>query len=149
MAIADVSVTIQRSVEDVFRVLTDPTMAPRWAPSSIKGELLTPGPPGVGTRRRAVVKGFFGRTMESVMEVTELEPDRALALRLVSASWGGTGRTRYVLTPVDGGTRVDWRWELEPGGILKPFARPSMAVFQRTFQRDVDNLKSMMESGAL
>jgi uncharacterized protein YndB with AHSA1/START domain len=149
MAIADVSVTIQRPVEDVFRVLTDPTMAPRWAPSSIKGELLTPGPPGVGTRRRAVVKGLFGRTMESVMEVTELEPDRALALRLISASWGGTGRTKYVLTPVDGGTRVDWRWEMEPGGILKPFARPFMAVFQRTFQRDVDNLKSMMESGAL
>ena len=149
MAIADVSVTIRRRVQDVFAVLTDPTLAPRWAPSSIKGELLTPGPPGVGTRRRAVVKGLFGRTMESVMEVTELEPNRALALRLVSASWGGTGRTRYVLTPVAGGTRVDWRWEMEPGGVLKPLARPFMAVFQRTFQRDVNNLKAMMESGAL
>jgi uncharacterized protein YndB with AHSA1/START domain len=149
MAIADVSVTIQRPVEDVFAVLTDPTLAPRWALNSIKGELLTPGPPGVGTRRRAVVKGLFDRTMESVMEVTELEPDRALGLRLVSASWGGTGRTRYVLTPVDGGTRVDWRWEMEPGGVLKPFARPFMALFQRTFQRDVDNLKAMMESGGL
>jgi uncharacterized protein YndB with AHSA1/START domain len=149
MAIADVSVTIQRPAEDVFAVLTDPTMAPRWADSSIKGELLTAGPPGVGTRRRAVVRGLFGRTMESVMEVTELEPNRALALRLISASWGGTGRTKYVLTPVDGGTRVDWRWEMEPGGVLKPFARPFMAMFQRAFQRDVDNLKAMMESGAL
>ena len=149
MANADVSVTIQRPVEDVFAVLTDPTLAPRWAHSSIKGELLTPGPPGVGTRRRAVVKGLFGRTMESVMEVTELEPNKALGLRLVSASWGGSGRTRYVLTPVVGGTRLDWRWEMEPGGVLKPFARPFMAIFQRAFQRDVDNLKAMMESGAL
>ena len=149
MANADVSVTIARPVEDVFAVLTDPTLAPRWAANAIKGELLTPGQPGVGSRRRAVVKGLFGRTMESVMEVTEFEPGRSLALQLVSASWGGTGRTKYTLTPVAGGTRVDWHWEMEPGGVLKPFGRPLMAVFQRAFQRDVDNLKALMESNAL
>ena len=149
MAIADVTVTIARPVDDVFAVLTDPTLAPRWAANAIKGELLTPGPPRVGSRRRAVVKGFFGGTLESVMEVTELEPNRALALRLISASWGGTGRTRYTLTPVDGGTRVDWRWEMELGGVLMPFSRPFMAFFQRAFQRDVNNLKAMMESNAL
>ena len=68
----------------------------------------------MGSRRRAVVKGLFGGTMESVMEVTELEPNRTLALRLVSASWGGSGRTKYTLTPVAGGTRVDWRWRWNP-----------------------------------
>jgi uncharacterized protein YndB with AHSA1/START domain len=146
MANADVSVTIARPVEDVFAVLTDPTLAPRWAASAIKGELLTPGPPGVGSRRRAVVKGFFGGTFESVMEVTELEPNRTLALRLISASWGGSGRTKYTLTPVAGGTRVDWHWEMEPGGVMKPFSRPLMAVLQRGFQRDVNNLKAMMEN---
>jgi uncharacterized protein YndB with AHSA1/START domain len=149
MASADVSVTIARPVEDVFAVLTDPTLSPRWAANAIKGELLTPGPPGVGSRRRAVVKGLFGRTMESVMEVTELEPNRMVALRLISASWGGSGRTKYTLTSVAGGTRVDWRWEMEPGGVLKPFSRPLMAIFQRGFQRDVDNLKAMMESKAM
>lgn len=149
MANADVSVTIARPVEDVFAVLTDPTLSPRWAANAIKGELLTPGPPGVGSRRRAVVKGLFGRTMESVMEVTELEPNRMLALRLISASWGGSGRTKYTLTPVAGGTRVDWHWEMEPGGVMKPFSRPLMAIFQRGFQRDVNNLKAMMESNAL
>ena len=149
MANADVSVTIARPVEDVFAVLTDPTLAPRWAANAIKGELLTPGPPGVGSRRRAVVKGLFGGTMESVMEVTELEPNRMLALRLISASWGGSGRTKYTLTPVAGGTRVDWRWEMEPGGVMKPFSRPLMAIFQRAFQRDVNNLKAMLESNAL
>ena len=149
MAGADVSVTIARPVEVVFAVLTDPTLSPRWAANAIKGELLTPGPPRVGSRRRAVVKGLFGRTMESVMEVTELEPNRMLALRLISATWGGTGRTKYTLTPVAGGTRVDWRWEMEPGGVLKPFGRPFMAIFQRAFQRDVNNLKAMMDSNVL
>jgi uncharacterized protein YndB with AHSA1/START domain len=149
MAGADNAVTIARPVDDVFAVLTNPTLSPRWSFNAIRGELITDGPPRVGSRRLSVVKGMFGRQMESVMEVTELEPNRAVALKLISASWGGTGRTRYTFTPVDGGTRVDWRWEMEPGGVLRPFSKPFMAYFQRLFQRDLDNLKAMMESGAL
>jgi uncharacterized protein YndB with AHSA1/START domain len=149
MASADCAVTIARPVEDVFAVLTDPTLSPRWSLNAIKGELLTPGPPGVGSRRRAVVKGMFGRTMESVMEVTDLEPNRMVALRLISASWGGSGWTKYTFTPVGGATRVDWHWEMELDGLMKPLGPPFMAVFQRLFQRDLNNLKAMMESGRL
>ena len=149
MASADTSVTIARPVDDVFAVLTNPTLSPKWSSNAISGELLTDGPPRIGSQRRAVVKGMFGRTMESVMEVTELEPNRAVALKLLSASWGGSGRTRYTFTPVDGGTRVDWHWEMEPGGWLRPLSKPFMAIFERMFQRDLDNLKLVMESGGL
>jgi uncharacterized protein YndB with AHSA1/START domain len=149
MATADCSVAIARPVEDVFAVLTDPTQTPKWSPNDISSELLTPGPPRVGSRRRAVVKGLFGRTMESVMEVTEFEPNRMVALSLISASWGGTGRTKYTFTPAGDGTRVDWHWDMEPGGLMKLFARPFMALFQRAFQRDLNNLKAMMESNRL
>jgi uncharacterized protein YndB with AHSA1/START domain len=149
MASADTSVTIARPVDDVFAVLTNPTLSPKWSSNAISGELLTDGPPRIGSQRRAVVKGMFGRTMESVMEVTELEPNRAVALKLLSASWGGSGRTRYTFTTVDGGTRVDWHWEMEPGGWLRPLSKPFMAVFERMFQRDLDNLKRVMESGGL
>ena len=78
MASTDVGVTIARPVEDVFAVLTDPTRSPKWARGALEGELLTDGPPRIGTQRRVVVKGMFGGTMESVMEVTELEPNRAV-----------------------------------------------------------------------
>ena len=61
MAKAIMSVVIARPAEDVFRVLTDPTLAPRWAANAIKGELLTDGPVGIGSRRRAVVKSVVGR----------------------------------------------------------------------------------------
>jgi uncharacterized protein YndB with AHSA1/START domain len=149
VAKAIMSVVIARPVQDVFRVLTDPTLAPRWAANAIKGELLTDGPVGIGSRRRAVVKGVLGRTMESVMEVTEFERDRALGLRLISASWGGSGRTRYTLTTGGKATRIDWMWDMQPGGLFKPFDRPFMAMFQRLFQRDLENLRAMMESHAL
>jgi hypothetical protein len=32
---------------------------------------------------------------------------------------------------------------------MKPLSRPLVAIFQRGFQRDVNNLKAMMESNAL
>lgn len=150
MGRADMRITIARPVEDVFAVLTDPAQTPKWNSSAIEVELITPGSPRVGSRRRAVTKGPFGGTMENVMEVTELEPNRKVALELVSAPWGGTGRTWYTFTPVDGGTRVDWHWEMEPAGLWKPLgSRLGMAVFRRIFQRNLDNLKRMMESGAL
>ncbi len=60
VAKAIMSVVIARPVEDVFRVLTDPTLAPRWAANAIRGELLTDGPVGIGSRRKAVVKGVLG-----------------------------------------------------------------------------------------
>jgi uncharacterized protein YndB with AHSA1/START domain len=144
------SVTIDRPIEEVFAVLTDPTRSPEWSKHSVRGELLTEGPPRVGSRRRSVVKGFGGiGTMESVFEVTEIDPLRAVALKQVSASWGGSGSTRYTFTPVDGGTRVDWTWELNPGGVIKHFERPMLALTRRGFQSDLENLKRLMESGEI
>jgi uncharacterized protein YndB with AHSA1/START domain len=144
------SVTIHRPIEEVFAVLTDPTRSPEWSKQSIRGELLTEGPPRVGSRRRTVVKGFAGiGTMESVFEVTEIDPLRAVALRQVSASWGGSGATRYTFASVDGGTRVDWTWELNGSGLMKLLDGPMVAVTRRTFQSDLENLKALMESGQI
>lgn len=145
------SVTIQRPIEEVFAVLTDPTRSPEWSKHSIRGELLTEGPPRVGSRRRTVVKGIAGiGTMESVFEVTEIDPLRAVALRQVSASWGGNGSTRYTFTPVEEGTRVNWSWELNPSGAMKPFfAGPMLALTRRMFQSDLENLKALMEAGRI
>lgn len=151
MGTIDCSVTIRRPIEEVFAVLTDPTRSPEWSKHSIRGELLTEGPPRIGSRRRTVVKGFAGiGTMESVFEVTEIDPLRAVALRQVSASWGGSGATRYTFTPTESGTRVDWTWELNPGGVMRfLFGGPAMAMMGRLFQADLENLKALMEAGRI
>jgi len=80
-----------------------------------------------------VVKGALGRPMESVMEVTEYERNEALGLRLVSASWGGTGRTRYNLTRggegvrerrVGGGVAVELADDIALGWTRRAFDQP-------------------------
>ena len=73
----------------------------------------------------------------------------AVALELISASWGGTGRTRYTFTPVGDGTRVDWHWDFAMRGWLRPFDGLLASTFTRAFRRDLDRLRSMMEAGEL
>ena len=147
MAEVVLSVAIDRPVADVFRVLSTPELTPRWSANAIEEHVTTPGPMTVGSRRRATVRRFGGGTTENEIEVTELEPDRRIAVRSVesvvpfSSSW--------TFTPVDGGTRVEWRWQFEMTGWLRPLDGLVRLVFERTFQRDLGRLKSMLEAGEL
>jgi uncharacterized protein YndB with AHSA1/START domain len=83
VSVFSLSVTILRPAGDVFGVLTDVGKAATWS-SALEERLITPGPLRVGSRRRAVVPGVAGRTMENEMELTELVPDRRLAMRGVA-----------------------------------------------------------------
>jgi len=141
------SVTILRPVGDVFAVLTNVGLAATWS-SALEEELITPGPLRVGSRRRAVVPMVGGRTMENEMELTELVPDRRLAMRGVR---GFPFPVRIVaeLEPADGGALLRWTTYLEPGGIARLLGQVLAAGYKRSFSRDLARLKSMMESGAL
>jgi uncharacterized protein YndB with AHSA1/START domain len=141
------SVTILRPVADVFAVLTDVGNAAKWS-SALEEELLTPGPLAVGSRRRAVVPGFAGRTTENEMELTELVPDRRLAMRGV-AGFPFAVRIVAELDPAEGGASLRWTTWLEPGGIAKLLGPLIAASYKRSFAKDLARLKSMMESGAL
>jgi hypothetical protein len=109
--------------------------------------MTTPGPIAIGSRRRATVRGFGGRATENEIEVTDLEPERRLAVRSVEAPVPFT--SAWTFTAVDGGTRVDWIWDFTMPGRLGPFDRWIGALFARSFRPDLARLKSMMESGDL
>ena len=147
MAIVEVSVTIRRPSADVYRVLTTPELTPRWSSNAVAERMTTPGPIRVGSRRQATVRRVGGGTTENEIEVTELEPERRIAVRSVTAPVPFT--SAWTFAPVDEGTRVDWRWDFEMNGWLRPFDRLLGAVFARTFGRDLGRLKSLMESGEL
>ena len=147
MATAALNVTIQRPVSDVFAVLTHLENAATWS-RAIEETVITPGPMGVGTRRRAIVPGVAGRTMENVMELTEFEPDRRLAMRSVSGLPFEV-RIAIDLVPVGDGCRLDWVVSFAPGGILRPIGPLLAGAYKRTFSKDLAKLKAMMESGEL
>ena len=147
MSTAALTVTIRRPAADVFAVLTNLENAARWS-RAIEETVITPGPFGVGTRRRAVVPMVGGRTTENVMELTEFEPDRRLAMRSVSG-FPFEVRIAIDLVPVADDCRLDWLTSFDAGGLLRPSGPLLAAAYRRSFAKDLAKLKAMMESGEL
>lgn len=147
MASIDFTIRIERSIEDVFRVLTTPELTPLWSESAIEEHVTTPGPVGIGSRRRATVRRLGGGTWENEIEVTDFEPNRRIAVRSVESIVPFA--SAWSMAAANGGTRVDWRWEIQLRGWMRPFGPFVLGVFGRSFGRDLQRLKAIMESGDL
>src|SRR5215475_715475 len=71
----DVSIHLNRPVDQVFAFLADPAKQPMWQSNLIAIEQLTEGPMRVGTRIREV-RRLGQRPTEYQAEVIALEPDK-------------------------------------------------------------------------
>jgi uncharacterized protein YndB with AHSA1/START domain len=137
------TVTIARPVEDVFAVLSDVTKVPAWSSNTIEETLLTPGPLRKGSRRRAVIKGFAGRTMQNEAEMVEFEPNRRMVVKVLDAPVPADIVIEF--TPVEGGMRLDWTGIVSPTGILAPTAFLMAWFYRMAFEKDLRNLKALMD----
>jgi uncharacterized protein YndB with AHSA1/START domain len=147
MTRAEMSITINRPIDDVFGVLTTPEDTPKWSSSAAEEQLTSPGPVGVGSTRRAVVRSFGGRTTTNETIVTAFEPNRRVAMRTISAPVPFEAAWSFAALPY--GTRVDWTWSFEFKGAARLFGPPFAAYFRRSLQGDLARLKRMMEAGEL
>ena len=141
------SVTVARPVEDVFAVLSDVTNVPLWSSRTIEETLVTPGPLRKGSRRRAVIKGFAGRTMQNEAEMVEFDQNRRMVVEVLDAPI--PARIVIEFTPVDGGTRLDWTGIVSPAGVLTPTGPLIARLYRMVFEKDLRNLKAMMDRGEL
>lgn len=148
MTTVHVGGTINRPVEDVWNVLSDPEKSEIWAREVIEEKLTSPRPVGVGSTRRAVVRGLGGGTMENHAVCTEFEPNRRIAWQTTSSRV--PFHVAVDFTPIEGGaTRIDSAWTIQMKGPLRP-ANPIFGMMlRRLMQRDVANLKALMEGGTL
>lgn len=137
------TVSIDRPVEDVFAVLSDVGNASKWSSNTIEETLLTPGPLRKGSRRRAVIRGFAGRTMQNEAEMVEFEPNRRMVVDVLDAPF--PARILIELTPIDGGTRLDWTGTISPRGVLAPAAGLIARFYRFAFEKDLNNLKALMD----
>jgi uncharacterized protein YndB with AHSA1/START domain len=83
------------SVEEVYDVLARGELLPQWWKGVyLEAERLTPGDaPQVGARLRAKVRGFLPFTLNFMIEATELEPPRKVAVRTcgdLDGAWSAT-----------------------------------------------------------
>lgn len=137
------SVEVDRPPSEVFAYITDADRLPEWQSSAV--EVQWQGEKAEGSRIHEVRK-FLGRRMETELEVTEYEPDRRFGLRTISGPVPFS--VSQVLEPTNGGTRLMFVGEGEPGGFFK-LAEPVVArVAERQFKNDFETLKDILEGGA-
>ncbi len=117
-----VQVHFPQPVSQVFDFLADPATRPRWQSSLRAVELLTPGPPGVGTRWRDVT--WPGLRPE--LEITAWETGRVWAehgswrgievdLRLRFTDLTSTGAHGTLVAPTTTVDAAGWRRPVEWG----------------------------------
>ena len=136
------NIEIGRLVEEVFAYVTEPKNAQKWE-SGVEAELTSEGPIGVGSKGRRV-ESFMGRH-ESVWEVTHWEPNELWGAKFESDKTIGNGE--YRIEPIDGGTRLTYRFA---GSAKNPFFKLLMPLMmpmaKRKAKKDYQSLKEILES---
>jgi polyketide cyclase/dehydrase/lipid transport protein len=140
------SITIRRSIEDVFAVLTDVTKTGRWFPMRVEERWTSPPPHGVGSTRRATI-WMLGRRVENDAVATIYAPPHRAAIRGLSPN--APFEAILDFAPVEGGTQVEVRTAILIGGIGRPIGALFARWYGRQWSRGLVNLKRLMEAGEL
>jgi uncharacterized protein YndB with AHSA1/START domain len=138
------AVVIDRPAREVFAFLADLENVPRWNYAIESTSKTSDGPVRVGTTYRQV-RTLPSRSEES-LEVTELEPDRRLAVRGDLGPFAGT--LTYVLEETDGRTRLVNTADLEARGVMRLAAPLAAGRVREAVAANLGELKRLLESRA-
>jgi carbon monoxide dehydrogenase subunit G len=146
MATLELSIVINRPLEEVFAFVSNPENSPKWISGISELTITSAGPIGVGTTYRSVLT-FLGRRIETEAEFTEFEPNHSFAQKSKSGPFPVQNRETF--ERVEGGTRVTLTLVGEPGGFFKLAEPLLMSLLKRQYQADLANLKDLMEAHAV
>ncbi len=142
-----VETEIARPVGEVFAHVTDPSKLATWQTNTISATPESDGPLGVGTRLREVHRAPGGKELESLVEVSEYDPDRAFALQTIEGALPIDAR--LIFEPTERGTRLTFTAHGQPPGLMR-LAQP---LLQRTLRHQFSGycatLKQRLENAEL
>jgi uncharacterized protein YndB with AHSA1/START domain len=142
----EITVVIERPVEDVFAVLTDVSKTAAWTPGLTEVRREDDGPLQVG-QTLTFVGSFLGRNYESVAACTELVADERFGTKTSSGPFHLEIDAR--LEPVANGTRMATVYRGESHGFFK-IAEPIVTrLARKQFETAAVNLKALMEENVL
>ncbi|MFG2981575.1 SRPBCC family protein [Streptomyces sp. NPDC048258] len=142
------TIEIDRTPEDVYSYVTDPTHLPEWQDSAVSAVPMGDLPVHVGSKV-VVTRQVGKRRIPTTMEFTELDPPRSWHIHGVE----GPVRpdVRGYIEPLDGGTRsrVTLSVDFEGHGMgraLVPLAVKPM--LRKEMPRSEEKLKHLLEHTA-
>jgi uncharacterized protein YndB with AHSA1/START domain len=141
-----VDTEINRPVHHVFVYSTDPDRLDTWQTNTVSSIPETDGPIGVGTRLREIHRGPGGKEFESLVEVSEYEPDRRFSLRVIE---GTPVHADMTFEPTaQGGTHLRFRAHGQLTGAMR-LAQPLLGrILRKQFTEQVATLKRVLEQDA-
>jgi uncharacterized membrane protein len=140
----EISFVINRPIDEVFAFTTNQENQPKWQSRLLEMKKTSDGPIGVGTTWRSVVK-FLGRRIEGTTVITEYELNRTYGGRSTSGPFPVQARQTY--EALDGGTRVTFTIQAEPGGFFKIAEPVLLTLYKRQADAEMASLKEFMEAG--
>jgi len=138
----EVSIHLNRPVEQVFAFLVDTTRLTTWQTNLIKFDKITEGPLHLGSRFREFRR--TGKTESAFQaEITAFEPNKCFETRTL-----GTPQvtTSYSLESEDGGTRVKHRFVMLTRGFMRLLEPMIAKSIREENEADFENLKRVLES---
>jgi uncharacterized protein YndB with AHSA1/START domain len=139
MISVEVSTTIDRPVDQVFRFVEDETNLPKWDPDLLKATRTSEGPTREGSTFHLDIKPFMGAT-EGEGRVLSHTPNERIEIQF---DFGKMKPHVFHLFRAEGdSTHFTRRIEMAPEGFMK-IMQPMMRRMMR--KRNVDYLETLKE----
>jgi uncharacterized protein YndB with AHSA1/START domain len=142
----EVSLTINRPIEEVFTFVANRDYWPKWASGAVDAAAVSQGRIGVGTMYRTINKAM-GRQFEGTEEIIEYELCRQVTFK--SASGPMPFVIRNTFERVEGGTKLTQVCESEPAVFFKLATPIVKRGARRQAASDLGSLKDLLEAQAL
>ena len=138
----EVTIHLNKPVEQVFAFLMDTSKLSTWQSNLIKSEQLTDGPLRKGSRFREV-RRINNKEEEIQAEITALEPNKRLETKTVTKP---QAMVSYSLDPEQGGTRLRYKFTLITSGMMRLLEPVIASSIKKDTQTDFEALKRVLEN---
>jgi uncharacterized protein YndB with AHSA1/START domain len=138
----EVTIHLNKPVEQVFAFLTNTSNLSTWQSNLIKSEQLTEGPLRAGSRFREV-RRINNKEEEIEAEITTLEPNKRLETKTVTKP---QAMVSYVLDPEPGGTRLRYKFVLITSGPMRLMEPIMASAIKKGSEQDFETLKRLLET---
>ena len=138
----EVTIHLNKPVEQVFAFLMDTSKLSTWQSNLIKSEPLTAGPLRTGSRFREV-RRINNKETEIQGEITALEPNKRLETKTATKP---QAMVSYSLTPEHDGTRLIYKFALVTSGLMRLLEPMIASSIKKGTDQDFQKLKQILES---
>lgn len=138
----ELTIHLNRPVEQVFAFLMDSSKLSTWQSNLIKLEPLTEGPLRTGSRFREV-RRLGRREAEIQGEITAFEPNKRFETKTLTKP---QVTVSYAFEAEDGGTRLKHKFVMLTSGLMRLLEPMIASSIKKESESDFETLKQILEN---